>query len=191
MSTEVFNTEKAMNDALSEESIILREFQEFKFPKHPMKVKKLALRMLRERTNLTDLQIQMITDIAVAKNSAKKAQEFIDRIQDCAIVIKDLIEDGCHGMIMLTGDRIYPIKLDTRENWLDPEKPWDIEDEKLIGIDAVDGLMKELDVGYLYAKVILFPQFGFSGYPRMVELKCHADVSKLRKVPGTKYFTSR
>lgn len=151
-------------DALSQESAILAIFEEAGL-KNPKKVKKLALRLLKEATNR--VQIKLLTDIAAAKNSAAKAEYFIKVIRDCAILIQQFIEDGCHGMIMMR-HQVYPVVLDTRENWLTEKKIWHPDDEEEIQRQAVKNWMKEHKCNYFIGKVTLFPNFGFSGVPRIV-----------------------
>lgn len=151
-------------DALSQESAILDIFEKAG-TKNPKKVKKLALRLLKETTSR--IQIKLLTDIASAKNSATQAEYYIKVIRDCAILIQQFIEDGCHGMIMMR-HQVYPVVLDTRENWLSEKKIWHPDDEEEIQRQAVKNWMVEHKQNYFIGKVTLFPNFGFSGVPRIV-----------------------
>ena len=153
-----------MEDALSQESAILDIFEKEGL-KNPKKVKKLALRLLKEATNR--IQIKLLTDIAAAKNSAAQAEYYIKVIRDCAVLIQQFIEDGCHGMIMMR-HQVYPVVLDTREKWLTEKKIWHPDDEQEIQRNAVKNWMKEHGRNYFIGKVTLFPNFGFSGVPRII-----------------------
>ncbi|MCY1299293.1 hypothetical protein D9M70_488160 [compost metagenome] len=116
----------------------------------------------------------------------------INKIRDCAILVENFIKDGNHGMLF-TGNNgldVYPIKLDTRDNWLTEGTKWDPEQEMIIQHDAANNWMKEHDKGTFYGKVVLFPQFGFSGEPRIVEMAC-GDTEGMVKYPGTNYFVKK
>lgn len=176
-------------DTLEKESAILDLFEQMKNP-NPKKVRKLAARLYGECT--LEIQKRLCRDIYRADNPVKYMRSCIDKIRDCAILVEQFIEDGCHGMIFTgkDGTEVWPIKLDTRENWLTEGKDWHPEQEQLIQHDAVDAWMREHDKGYFYGKVVLFPKFGFSGEPRIIEMKCGADTEGMVRYPGTKYYVT-
>lgn len=66
-------------------------------------------------------------------------------------------------------------------------KQWDPEQEMIIQHEAADNWMKDHNKGYFLGKVVLFPMFGFSGEPRIIEMKC-GDTDGLVKYPGTNYY---
>jgi len=112
------------------------------------------------------------------------------KVKDCAIIIEQFVEDGCHGMIMM-GNTVYPVKLDTIDKWLTEGKPWHPEDEARIRIEAADKLMQEKNIGYFNGKVVLFPYFGFSGIPETVELACRPMKENDVRYANTKFFVSQ
>ncbi|MNY19254.1 hypothetical protein D3C86_1526790 [compost metagenome] len=85
------------------------------------------------------------------------------------------------------GTDIFPVKLDTRANWLEESKRWDPEQEMVIQHEVVHSWMRDHDKGYFYGKVVLFPTFGFSGEPRIIEMAC-GDTTGMVKYPGTNFY---
>lgn len=175
-------------DALEQESAILKFFEDMKNP-NDKKIKKLAAKLYGEVKN--DIQKRLCRDVYRADQPLKYVRSCIAKIRDCAILIEQFIEDGCHGMIFTGKDgcEVYPVKLDTRENWLTEGKSWDPEQEMLIQNDAANNWMRDHDKGYFFGKVVLFPKFGFSGEPRIIEMSC-GDVEGMVKYPGTNYYVS-
>lgn len=174
-------------DSFAQESAILKVFKDANL-KNPKKVRSMATRLLKETT--LPIQRQLLMDLIVAGNPLKYLHYCIDHVEQCAVIIKQFIDDGCHGMIM-TGHKcrtIYPVKLDTRENWLKADDLWNEEDELLIQHNAAEMWMKEYDKGYFLGKVVLFPHFGFSGIPRVIEMQCSTDTEGMKRYPGTNYF---
>lgn len=174
---------------LEEESAILDLFEQIKNPKHK-KVRAFAIRMYAECTS--EVQKRLCRDIYQAPEPVKYMYECIDKIRQCAVIIKQFVADGCHGMIFTgkNGDEVYPVKLDTRENWLTEGKEWDPEQEMIIQHDCANNWMKEHDAGHFLGKVVLFPEFGFSGIPRIIEMRC-GDVEGMVKYPGTDYYVPK
>lgn len=174
------------NDYLEQESAILEVFEQLKNP-NDKKVKKLAARLHSEVTN--DIQKRLCRDVYRADEPLKYLRSCISKIRDCAILIEQFIEDGAHGMIFTGKDGcdVYPIKLETRQNWLTEGKEWDPEQEMIIQHDSVNSWMRENDKGYFLGKVVLFPKFGFSGEPRIIEMAC-GDIKGMVKYPGTNYY---
>jgi hypothetical protein len=164
------NNEISRKGSLGQEADILTHFVDVD-KMNPKKVGKLALRLLRELPDLTNIQKKMLNDVWMAKNPKETILRFTTVIHDCAIVMQDLVESGHHGMIMLPDDVIYPIKLDTRPNWLRPEDPWDEQDEINIQHEIAREYMVENQIKSFYSKIVLFPHFGFSGVPRIINIK--------------------
>ncbi|MNO21499.1 hypothetical protein D3C76_112730 [compost metagenome] len=173
-------------DTLNQESAILDQFEAIKNP-NAKKVKKFAARMYNECT--LEIQKRLCRDIFRADDPVKYMRSCIDKIRDCAILVEQFIEDGCHGMIFTgkNGTDVYPVQLNTRESWLNEGKRWDEEQEMIIQHEAVNNWMKDHDKGYFYGKVVLFPKFGFSGEPRIVEMAC-GDTEGMVKYPGTNFY---
>lgn len=140
------------------------------------------------------IQDGMLAQLLVAKDPIKFLKESIQKLEDFKWIIKDLIESGNHGMIIVKEstnsdkETIYPIKLDTRENWLKENQFWDCEQEMLIQHELAEGWMREHDRPYFFGKVVLFKEFGFTGIPRVIEMKCSKDTKNLKRYPGTNYF---
>lgn len=174
-------------DSFAQESTILKVFKDANL-KNPKKVRSMATRLLKETT--LPIQRQLLMDLIAAGNPLEYLRYCIDHVEQCAVIIKQFIDDGCHGMIM-TGHKcrtIYPVKLDTRENWLKADDLWNEEDELLIQHEAANNFMKEYNKGYFLGKVVLFPHFGFSGIPRVIEMQCTHDTEGLVRYPGTNFF---
>lgn len=173
-------------DTLEQESAVLAMFQDIKNP-NAKKVKKLAVRLYNELP--LEIQKRLCRDIYRADDPVKYMNSCIDKIHDCAILVKQFIEEGKHGMLFTgkNGTDIYPIQLDTRSNWLDEGKRWDPEQEMIIAHEAADSWMREHNKGYFFGKVVLFPTFGFSGEPRIIEMAC-GDTEGMVKYPGTNFY---
>lgn len=176
-------------DTLEQESAVLAMFQDIKNP-NAKKVKKLAARLHNELP--LDIQKRLCRDIYRADDPVKYLNSCINKIHDCAILVKQFIEEGKHGMIFTgkNGTDIYPIQLDTRSNWLEEGKRWDPEQEMIIAHEAADSWMREHNKGYFFGKVVLFPTFGFSGEPRIIEMSC-GDVTGMVKYPGTNFYVKK
>ena len=173
-------------DTLEQESAILAIFEQMKNP-NPKKVKKLAARLYAESP--LEIQKRLCRDIYRADEPVKYMQSCIEKIRDCAILIEQFIEDGCHGMIFTGkhGTDVWPVKLNTQQTWLTEGTAWDPEQEMIIAHEAVNAFMQENDKGYFYGKVVLFPKFGFSGEPRIIEMSC-GDTTGMVKYPGTSLY---
>lgn len=80
------------------------------------------------------------------------------------IIIKQLLEEGNHG-ILFFDDQVYGISLKTNKNWLRAKDRWTMEDEMDIMEEAFESWAEEHGVTHFLGKVMLFPEFGFSGMP--------------------------
>lgn len=173
-------------DHLEQESNVLEMFMAIKNP-NAKKVKKLAARLYNELP--LEIQKRLCRDIFRADDPVKYMTSCYNKIHDCAILIKQFISEGKHGMIFTgkNGTDIYPVQLDTRTNWLEEGKRWDPEQEMIIQHQAAQSWMADHDKGYFFGKVVLFPTFGFSGEPRVIEMSC-GDTSGMVKYPGTDFY---
>lgn len=164
---------------LQQESDILLHFQQLN-SKNPKKVVKLAKRLLWEVEHET--QRIFCTDIIEALDPVKYVEFCTQRVQDFALIMEDTIAAGNHGVMFVgkDGDIIYPIKLDTLPNWLKETDKWTEEDEYQIMMDATTAYMHAHNRYSLKTKVVLFPQFGFSGVARMLSVELSRDL-KLTK----------
>ena len=173
-------------DTLEQESAILDLFEAIKNP-NAKKVKKFAAKMYNECQ--LDIQKRLCRDIYRADDPVKYMRTCIEKIRDCAMLVEQFIADGCHGMLFTGRDglEVWPIKLNTVQTWLTEGKLWDPEQEMIIAHDCANNWMKEQDKGYFFGKVVLFPKFGFSGEPRIIEMQC-GDTEGMIKYPGTDYY---
>lgn len=173
-------------DTLEQESAVLELFMAVKNP-NPKKIKKLAARLYAEMP--LEIQKRLCRDIYRADDPVRYMTSCYNKIHDCAILVKQFIEDGFHGMIFTgkNGTDTYPVKLDTRSNWLTEGTRWDLEQEMILQHEAAKSWMHDHDKGYFFGKVVLFPTFGFSGEPRIIEMSC-GDTTGMVKYPGTDFY---
>jgi hypothetical protein len=170
--------------ALAGETVIF-DIIEAEHITNPKKLKKFAQRLMQVTTS--EVQLRLLQDIMIDRDPVKYVRDCAAKIRDCAVVIRQFVEDGCHGMIMIN-NTVYPVQLKTQEKWLKEDKLWDPTDEMEIQHHAANDWMRQHDKGYFLGKVVLFPQFGFSGIPRIVEMQCTKEVDGLTRYPGTNFF---
>lgn len=171
---------------INNEADLMTAFESIVNPK-PRKVKALALKLFNDAK--FDIQRDLCWEIYNAKDPVAHMKRRFAEIRDFVILHKQFLEDGYHGMIR-TGkllNDIYPIKLDTRENWLTEGKQWDPEQEMHIQLQCAENWLAEHKKASFKGEVILFPQFGFSGAPRAVDMRA-GNVDGLVKYPGTDYY---
>lgn len=175
-------------DTLEQESAILARFEAIKNP-NAKKVKKLAAKLYAEVPH--EIQKRLCRDVYRAHDPLTYVRSCIEKIRDCSILIEQFIEDGSHGMIFTgsDGNTVYPVRLKTPAHWLKEDERWDPEQEAIIQHDSVKAWMEEHNKGYFYGKVVLFPKFGFTGEPRIIEMQCSSDTEGMHRYPGTNYFT--
>lgn len=181
--------DKPMNhcDSLSQEAGILDILKSHKL-KNPKKLCKLAQRLLEETQ--FPIQRELLMDILRARDPIAYLNDCEQRVTECTAIVKQFIDDGCHGMI-LTGPRytvIYPIELQTMEKWLNADDMWSPEDELDIKYKAVKAWMEEHEADHFHGKALLFPQFGFSGLPELITMDRRIDTDGLDKIDGTDFF---
>lgn len=184
-------TDDKHNWSLTEERSVLETIL-INCKNNPKKVKQMATKIYA--TAKSDETKKLCMDICSASNPLKYIKDSVTKVRDFAILLEQFIGDGCHGAI-LTGTGgldVYPIKLDAPEQWLNSKDKWNPEDEQEIMCNAAHNWMKEYNKGYFYGKVVLFPYFGFSGTPRIYELKCtDGNTEGLVKYPGTNYYVAK
>lgn len=173
-------------DPLNEEKKILDYFRE-NFTTNPKKLKQMARRIAPQCAPF--IQNGLITSIVLAKDPVKYLKKAFQQLDEMKDVIESLIASGAHGMIIIK-DTIYPIEVKTVKNWLKEGDRWDPEQELLMQHDFCNKWMEEHNKGYFHGKVVLFKQFGFSGIPREIEMRCVKDTTGLQRYPGTNYYTS-
>lgn len=149
---------------LMKEDAVLQYFQE-NWTTNPKKLKKMALRLM---PNVPDfVQRGFIHDVLTAHDPAKYIIKCLDDMDAYRVIIKDLIEAGHHGMIVIN-DVITPITIDSRSNWLRPGDPWHIDDEIEIQHKLCRAHMREHGMKRFHGKIVIFPAFGFSGITRVI-----------------------
>lgn len=137
------------------------------FNPNPKKLRKLATRMIpMVNDNINRGLIQSIFNVADPVAYVRKA---IQQMDEYPTIIKELVEDGKHGMIILENDVIYPLDLKTRPNWLKIDDKWNLEEEKEIQYKAMHLWMEAQGVKKFNGKVVLFEGFGFTGIPRQLQ----------------------
>lgn len=154
-------------DALTQEASILKHFEDLGDKKNPKKVKKLATRLYGQSPHT--VQKKLCRDILMAADPVGYVERCIAMINDCSTIVQQFVEDGCHGMIMM-GNDVYPVKLKTLAKWLEENKRWDPEEEAKIQKDAAQEWLNAYEKDWFFGKVVLFPNFGFSGVPRIIEI---------------------
>lgn len=180
-------TAKNYCDSLSQEAGILDRLKSQGL-KNPKKLKKLAERLLAEVT--LPVQRELLMDILRSRDPIRYLKDCDEQVNDCSAIVKQFLEDGHHGMIM-TGHKyrtIYPVTLATPEKWLNADDMWSPDDELDIQYKAAKAWMEEHDVGHFHGKVLLYPQFGFSGMPATITMDRRLDTTGLDKIEGTEFF---
>lgn len=109
----------------------------------------------------------MLSILLESADPVKYIDRCIKEVDEIGLVIKQFQEEGCHGIIR-HGDDIYPVKLDTRANWLSEGVEWDLEQEKEIMYEAVETWKAETGKKSVVVLITLFSNFGFSGIPRAI-----------------------
>lgn len=159
------------------------------FSTNPKKVMKMVKKMFLDTSIRDTLRNGIIYDVMTARDPVKVLRHQLKKAIELPLLIKELAEQGKHGIILIN-DTVHPCELDTRSNWLTEGKRWDEEQERLIMHELANGWMREHDKGYFHGEVILFKQFGFTGIPREIEMRCIKDTSGLTRHPGTNFFTN-
>lgn len=155
---------------LMEENEVLRYFQDH-FTTNPKKLKKLACRLHPKVSPF--IRRGIIYNILQATDPVAYLRKCFVDMEAYTVIIKDLIEDGNHGMIII-GDEIHGIEIETtiRTDWLKTGATrWEAEQEIEIQHAVVKAFVTKNQIAHFHGKVVLFPAFGFSGMPREIEAK--------------------
>lgn len=104
--------------------------------------------------------------LATTVNPAKFLQRAFKDLDAYPGIMERLKAEGNHGMI-LDGSEVYGVSLDTRENWLNPEKDtkWTMDDEHAIIDKVLISWMAKERRRKFKGRMVLFTEFGFSGTP--------------------------
>lgn len=153
---------------LEQESDILRVLEESGIT-NPKKLVKLAKRLHNESPH--ELQRKLCVEIIKSPRPVEYVKHCIQKIKDFAEMVQFEVKRGNHGMLIVGSkmDIIIPIKLKLPENWIKDGIPWVEDDERDIMRQAAENYLRTSTRKYLLAKVVLFPEFGFSGIPRVFE----------------------
>jgi hypothetical protein len=157
--------DQIVEDPLMAEAAILQFFKN-NFTTNPKKLVKLAWRV---RPHCAEYVIKgLLNTIVKSKDPVGYLQKCFQDIDDLVKLIPELVAEGFHGMIMVN-DVIYPLTLDTRDNWL--KERWSEDDELEILERLAVQWMRLYDQTYFQGKVVLWPAFGFSGIPTDIVLR--------------------
>lgn len=172
---------------LDEEAHILAVFQDIQKPNYK-RIRKLATKLYGELPD--GIQRRLCLDVLRAEDPVNYLKLITNKIHDCALLTKKFIDEGHHGMIFtgVNGCDIYPITLKCLPKWLEEGKGWDPEQEMILLHDSVNVWMKEYNKERFYGKALLYPCFGFTGDPRIIEMTLIENTSGMVQYPGTKYF---
>ena len=149
---------------MMEENEVLKYFQD-NFTTNPKKLKKMALRLLPQVSAF--IKRGFITDVLTANNPAAYVRKCIVDMEEYQFIIKDLIERGDHGMIIVD-DVIHGVHISAESNWLRPHDKWNDEEEIEIQHKLCRAWMAEKGLKRMHGKIVLFPAFGFSGMAREI-----------------------
>lgn len=151
--------------ALEQESGILKAIKAANL-KNPKKLVKFVTKLYSECE--WDIQKMFCLQIIEAKDPVGYVDLCIRRIEDCAVIMENMVEESNHGMMFVgaNGDTVLPIRLNTMEKWLTEMGKWHPDDEFEIGRDAADAYYEQHPNVPGPIKLVLFPQFGFTGIPR-------------------------
>ncbi len=158
------------------------------FTDNPKKMQKILLRMFNDTSIREGIRYGIIKDAYNAKNPSKWLRVKLDSAFAYQTVIKDLIANGDHGMLVNENGTIYPCSLKTMPQWLVKDKRWDIKQESHIAAELANNWMKDRNVGYFKGSVVLFQPYGFSGLPHDLELRCTADTTGLTRHEDSNLF---
>ena len=86
-----------------------------------------------------------------------------------AEIMPQMLAEGNHGVIS-DDFKVYGFEIKTVPRWLnDKQQPrWHPDDEYDIMQKAIEDFVKDHKLSYVDVRIMLFPEFGFSGMPRRV-----------------------
>jgi hypothetical protein len=149
---------------LEQENQVLRYFQA-NWTTNPKKLVKLAKKITPGIPAF--IQRSIIHNVCTAKYPVKFLEEAFREMGDLPILMKQLRDEGNHGMIM-DDNKIYGIEIKANPKWLRENDKWNPDDEDEIINSVVEGWMEEQKIKAFIGKVLLFHECGFSGIPRKV-----------------------
>jgi hypothetical protein len=174
--------ENEVTDPLMVEADILKFFKD-NFTTNPRKLIRLANQV---KLNCTEYVANgLIRSILIAKNPVAYLLKCFKDIEAMVEIARDLTAQGFHGTLFMN-DVVYPLKLDTRENWL--KDKWSEEDELEILHRLAAEWMRSNNKSSFHGKVVLWPLFGFSGIPTKIHMRTTDDTSGMKRMPGTNFY---
>lgn len=160
------NPDEPKEQPAEEEGRILNILVSSPHAKNPKKLKNLARRLYDEVSPA--IRRGMLDSILTSHDPVRYLKEAHQQLKEYQVIIKDLIDNGSHGMVIVN-NVIYPLDLQkTQPSWLQPDNPWNMDEEKEIQYKVVDQWMLDNNKTSFLGRVVLFPAFGFSGYPRVI-----------------------
>ena len=92
-----------------------------------------------------------------------------DEKAEWAVVMERVLAEGNHGIIF-TDHEVFGFSLKTNPRWLQDkeQKHWHPDDEYDIMQRSIEIWMEERNLTTFLGKIMLFPEYGFSGMPRKV-----------------------
>lgn len=149
---------------LEQENQVLQYFLD-NWTTNPKKLVKMARRI---QPGIPDfIQRSIIYNVVTARYPVKFLEEAFKEMHDFPILMKQLMDDGNHGMIM-DDNLIYGIEIKANQRWLKENDKWNPEDEIDIIDDVVERWMEKEKRKAFTGRILLFREFGFSGIPRKV-----------------------
>lgn len=155
---------------IDRESELLEVFKKIDL-NNSKKVLKLARKL--HGTVIHEIQKVFCMEVILSADPSRYIKHCIAVIEDFATLTAEAIANGNHG-VMFVGkyrDVLIPVKLDVLPQWLKADEPWHPDDERQIMTDAAMAYMHERGLKTFQTKVVLFPQYGFSGEPLQLDLK--------------------
>lgn len=167
---DVFKVDESL-PALEQENQVLRYFQD-NWTTNPKKLVKMAKRIAPGIPDF--IQRSIIYNVCTAKFPVKFLEEAFREMHDLPIIMKQLMDDGNHGMIM-DGSKLYGIEIKANPKWLRENDKWNPDDEDEIMNTVIENWMEEQKIKAFIGKILLFRDFGFSGIPRKVNQEFTAE----------------
>lgn len=158
------NTIEDEKDSLALETQALLNFEGVD---HPKKIVKLAKRLHGQTKSA--IQKKLYFNLSYAKDPVQRLDDYRRTVIDATDIIAQFLAEGNHGMIIESG-LVYPVNLKTMKSWLEDGKEWDPSDEEEIQFKCAENWLVTHGKTHFLGKVVLFPEFGFTGVPRLVEI---------------------
>lgn len=146
---------------LEQENIVM-EYLKANFSTNPKKLVKMVRRI--EGNIPMFIRRSVIHTLLTIKNPVKYLEECLLEMLDYPVLIKQLIEEGNHGMI-IDNDKLFGFEVKANPRWLRVDDKWNVEDEKDIIDEVVEQHMTKYKLREFTGRIMLFRDFGFSGMP--------------------------